>query len=86
VLWRSLREHANGWAGGVSLSVADCDISHRGHGHHARCIGPEGARNGSAQDGRPKIVSSRLGLVDDAEFDLSLSTLCVRGGPKVDPF
>ena len=31
-------------------------------------------------------VNFRLGLVDDAEFDLSLSTLCVRGGPKVDPY
>ena len=31
-------------------------------------------------------VNFRLGLVDDAEFALNLSTLCVRGGPQVDPF
>ena len=31
-------------------------------------------------------VNFRLGLVDDAEFSLNLSTLCVRGGPKVDAF
>jgi len=31
-------------------------------------------------------VNFRLGIVDDAEFPLNLSTLCVRGGPAVDPF
>jgi len=31
-------------------------------------------------------VNFRLGLVDDAEFGLNLSALCVRGGPKVDAF
>lgn len=31
-------------------------------------------------------VNFRIGGIDDAEFDLSLSTLCVRGGPMVDPY
>jgi len=31
-------------------------------------------------------VNFRLGIVDDAEFDLNLSTLCVRGGPTVDAY
>ena len=31
-------------------------------------------------------VNFRHGVVDDAEFGLNLSTLCVRGGPKVDAF
>jgi hypothetical protein len=31
-------------------------------------------------------VNFRYGLIDDAEFGLSLSYLCVRGGPKVDSY
>lgn len=45
--------------------------------------------SGSMRHGFTDLVWSlnfRLGLVDDAEFALSLSTWCVRGGPRVDPF
>ena len=31
-------------------------------------------------------VNFRYGIVDDAESDLNLSVLCVRGGPKVDAY
>ena len=31
-------------------------------------------------------VNFRSGIVDDAEADLNLSVLCVRGGPKVDAY
>ena len=31
-------------------------------------------------------VNFRHGFIDDAEFGLNLSALCVRGGPKVDAF
>ena len=31
-------------------------------------------------------VNFRSGIVDDTEWTLTLSTLCVRGGPKVDAY
>lgn len=45
--------------------------------------------SGTMREGFTDLVWSvnfRLGLVDDAEFALNLSTLCVRGGPKVDAY